>query len=441
MFCPNCDTQTSEDICPKCKTDILQYTLIDEMSYKFYNKGLSLAKRGDISGAIFELEKAVVINSNNITALNLLGLCYDRVGRIADASKFWIRSCLIEEDNVAGEYIKVVEDKASKRERINESIKMYNQGLIYAKQKSFDIATIQLKNCIDRNGDFVEALNLLSLIYITQGEIQKAVPLLRRAIKIDNSNAKTKLYLEEIGYSSNSRNENKEPRRLEKAKTSQKGYRGIGIGFISGIILVVLATFIFNISSFNIGDLINKNSYEEQITKLDMTISANEIEIQSLVSENEELKTQNESLQQSYDDLSSYVYLDEAQVFIDNGDYLNASKMIESINTETLSADKIDQYNNLKNEAYPNASRNLYDSGVSKYGVGEYENALIDLEESIKYGGTVKDYYPSTLFYIGRCKEGLNDINSAKEYYQKILDEYPNDDIVYSAKSRLNTIS
>ncbi len=449
MFCPKCDTETDQVVCPNCNTDILQYTLVDKMSYEAYNKGLTYAKKGDMSKAIECLEEAVKINSSNITALNLLGLCYDKVGRIADASKYWIRSCLVEEDNVASEYIKVVEEKASKRERINESVKMYNQGLIYAKQKSFDIAIIQLKNCIERNGDFVEALNLLSLIYITQGEADKAIPLLRRVLKIDINNEKATVYLESMGYGSPKQSGKREIKRStkkskeEKKPQQDKSKKNIIIGFISGVICVMIINAIVLSSQigFSFGNIFSMKGYEDELTNLDMTISANEIEIESLQDENENLRTENEQLKQDYDVLNVYVSLDKAQLSKDSGDYITSAQIISEISPESVTTDKIDLYNTLKNEVYPKASRSLYDSGVTKYGQGKYDDALVDLEMSIQYGGTVKDYYPSTLFYIGRCKEGQGDNESAKVYYQKIIDEYPQDDIVYSAKSRLNTIS
>ncbi len=449
MFCPKCDTETNEVVCPNCKTDILQYTLVDKMSYEAYNKGLAFAKKGDMSSAINSLEEAVEINSSNITALNLLGLCYDRVGRIADASKYWIRSCLVEEDNVAGEYIKIVEEKASKRERLNESIKMYNQGLIYAKQKSFDIAVIQLKNCIERNGDFVEALNLLSLIYITQGENEKAIPLLRRVLKIDINNEKATSYLDSMGYgmTKHSKREMKRPAKRSKEEGSKtestRNKKDIMIGFACGVACVLLINTVMLTSQvgFSFQNIFSMKGYEEELTNLDMTISANEVEIKSLTEENEALKTENATLKQDYDTLNVYVALDQAQTSIDAGDFVGAAQTISEINPDYVTADKIDLYNTLKNESYTKASRALYDSGVTKYGLGKYDEALADLEMSIQYGGTVKEYYPSTLFYIGRCKEGLGDTESAKAYYQKIIDEYPNDDIVYSANSRLNTIS
>ncbi len=456
MFCPNCGIKTDESICPSCQTDILQYTLVDKMSFEAYNKGLSLAKDGDISGAIVELEKSIKYNGTNITALNLLGLCYDRVGRIGDASKYWIRSCLVEDDNVATEYVKAVEEKASKREKLNESVKMYNQGLIYARQKSYDIAIIQLKNCIDRNEDFVEALNLLATVYVLDGEPERAVPLLKRVLKIDVKNKKALQYLESLNYKySPSKKVPKKEKDTKKADPQvQKMYKqrnpkvvnrdtmfAFGMG-LTVMLLVYLLLLLPNLQSgFNTNRLASEKGYKDQIQQQSTTISANETELNSLRLENTNLKDENAKLKKDYDALAVYVNLDKADKSIQDKDYKTAASQIADIDPTAVAASEVDKYNELKLASYPLASKSYYDSGVAKYGQQKFQEGIDDFELSIKYGGTDKSYYPNTLFYLGRCYEGLGNNEQAKTYYDKIVNEYPNNDTVYSAKSRLNTIS
>ncbi len=454
MFCPNCGIKTDENICPSCKTDILQYTLVDKMSFEAYNKGLTLAKAGDISNAIVELEKAVKYNSTNITALNLLGLCYDKLGRIADASKYWIRSCLIEDDNVATEYVKVVEEKISRRERLNESIKMYNQGLVYARQKSYDIAIIQLKNCIERNENFVEALNLLAFMYIMQGDVDKAIPLLKRVLKIDINNKKAIRYLESVNYRYSAV---KKPSKKEKEvakENAKKAYKqrnrsivnrdtigAFGLG-LAAMLLVYILLVIPNLQSgYNNNKLASEKGYKDQIQQQSTTINANETELSNLRQENTTLKEQNAALQKDYNALAVYVNLDKAEKSIEAKDYKTAATQIAEIDPSAVAATEVDKYNELKGASYPQASKAYYDSGEAKYGQQKYQEAIDDFELSIKFGGTDKSYYPNTLFYLGRCYEGLGNNEQAKTYYEKIINEYPNNDTVYSAKSRLNSIT
>lgn len=457
MNCPKCGIATDDNTCPNCKTDILQYALIDKMSFEAYNRGLSFAKEGDISNAIVELEKSVKYNSTNITALNLLGICYDRVGRIADASKYWIRSCLAFEDNVAQEYLKSVEDEITKREKLNESIKMYNQALVYLKQGSFDIASIQLKNAVDRNPNFVEAMDLLALVHIKQGNNDRAIQLLKKVLKIDAKNETATRYLSSLNYkninkvsdkkSNSNKNVNVQYKNTVNTNSSNTSYVNRQTLFAFGLgLLFMLLVHIFlvipNIRNGYVNDTRDsEKTFKSQITQQDTMIDSKDQEITNLQSENARLQEEQAQLQSEYDSLNVYVSLSKAQDFLDAGDYLSSANAIYSINTASVAADQIDQYNSIKNKSYPNASKSLYDSGVTKYGQQKYQEALQDFNLSIQYGGTEKSYYPSTLFYLGRCYESLGDNDKAKVYYEKILNEYPNDDTSYSAKSRLNVIS
>ncbi len=454
MNCQKCGFETDKSTCPKCETDILQYALIDKMSYASYNKGLDLAKENDISNAIIELNKAITYDSANIAALNLLGLCYDRIGRVADACKYWIRSCLIADENVAQKYLNVVEESVAEREKLNESIKMYNQAIIYLKQDSLDIAIIQLKNAIDRNHQFVDAYNLLALIYIRQNEGDKAIRLLKKVLDIDIRNDKALRYLESLNYKYVSKsNKHKNPETLvTKAERQTKNsfkdksvntkiLLAFGFGMVT-MLLVYLLLVIPNMrSGFSTSKLAFEKGYKDQIAEQNTLITSKQTELTKLQEENEVLKTENETLKKDYAVLNVYVNLDKAQKFLASKDYTNAAQSILSIDANSVKPEQIDTYNKIKSEVYPLASKALYDSGIIKYDQQKYQEALTDFETSIKFGGTEKVYYPSTLFYIGRCYEGLGNNEQAKVYYQKIINEFPNNDSVYSAKNRLNAIS
>ncbi len=460
MNCPKCGVLTDNKICPECKTDILQYTLIDKMSFDAYNKGLTLAKENDISGAISELKKSIKYNKTNITALNLLGVCYDRVGRIADASKYWIMSCLTIEDNVANDYLKNVEDKSSQREKLNESIKMYNQALVYLKQNSLDIAIIQLRNSIDRNPKLIEAHNLLALVYIKSGEKDKAIGLLKKVLKIDSKNEKALRYLEAVNYKfvpyKNNAKAPKEQKNIvreerttnlypKQAKNnslfiSKQSVISFGLGLVLMLLIYVFIV-IPNLQSDIVASSIeSEKGYKDQLSQQTTVISSKDSELLSLKEENEKLKTENATLKQDYAVLNVTVAMNKAEEFIKANDFKSAADAIGSISPDLVKAEQIDRYNSLKNQSYPLASKALYDSGITKYDQKKYQEALDDFQLSIKFGGTDKIYYPSTLFYIGRCYEGLGNNEQAKVYYEKIISEFPNNDSVYSAKSRLDSI-
>lgn len=452
MNCPKCGASSDNGFCPNCKIDISQYSLINKMSIDAYNCGLDLAKENDISNAIVELTKAVQYDRENIKALNLLGLCYDRIGRVSDASKYWIRSCFVVEDNIASEYLKTIEENITKTERINESIKMYNQGLTYLSQGNLDIATIQLKSAIDRNPTFVEAMNLLALSYINQGQKDKAANILTKILKIDSRNSKATRYLnsldEDLVKKTNKKrieNNNKtDVQKVQKNKGSSFAKKAI-IYFLAGLAtwFLISTTLIYPSMKSKLQESSNsaEQSYTDQIEQQNSVISSSEQQISDLQAQLETAQAENQTLKTEYESLNTYVQLDTAESLVSSRDYIGAANSIYSINQDTIPADQVERYTQLKDRVYPTASKSLYDTALGYYNSQKYQEAISDFEVSIRYGGTDKWYYPNTLYYIGRCYEGLGDTEQATTYYNKVISEYPDNEIIYSAQDRLTVMA
>ena len=81
MICYNCGTQLGHDIvCPGCGIQVKTYKKILFTSEALYNKGLRLAKNGELTNAIESLKMSLKFNKRNIKARNLLGLLYLRIG-------------------------------------------------------------------------------------------------------------------------------------------------------------------------------------------------------------------------------------------------------------------------------------------------------------------------------------------------------------------------
>jgi tetratricopeptide (TPR) repeat protein len=65
---------------------------------------------------------------------------------------------------------------------------MFNQALGHIKQKSDDLAIIQLKKAVEINPRFVDALNLLTLCYLIQNDRDRANSAAERVLSIDLQN-------------------------------------------------------------------------------------------------------------------------------------------------------------------------------------------------------------------------------------------------------------
>ena len=81
------------------------------ISNSFYNAGLELAKRRDLTGAVEYLKKCLNLNKYHIDARNLLGLIYYEMGEAALALKEWVISKnLRHRGNIADDYIRDMRD-------------------------------------------------------------------------------------------------------------------------------------------------------------------------------------------------------------------------------------------------------------------------------------------------------------------------------------------
>ena len=158
MRCYNCGCQLSEhDFCTACGADVAIYKKIMKLSNRFYNEGLEKASVRDLSGAINSLRQSLKFNKNNVEARNLLGLVYVEIGEVVAALSEWVISKnLRPKKNIADDYIEMVQSNPTRLENINQTIKKYNQALLYCNQDSKDLAIIQLKKVLSLNPKFVK---------------------------------------------------------------------------------------------------------------------------------------------------------------------------------------------------------------------------------------------------------------------------------------------
>ena len=218
MFCYNCGCQLSEhDFCTACGADVSLYKKIMSMSNRFYNDGLEKAGVRDLTGAINSLRQSLKFNKNNIEARNLLGLVYFETGEVVAALSEWVISKNMRpEKNIADDYINMLQSNASRLDAINQTIKKYNQALLYCNQDSKDLAIIQLKKVLSLNPKFIRAHQLLALLYMDSEQWDKAERELRKCMDIDRNNTQTLRYLKEVEMQLAPDENSKQPGRRKK---------------------------------------------------------------------------------------------------------------------------------------------------------------------------------------------------------------------------------
>ena len=190
MICYHCGCNlTAHDFCTNCGAEVGLYKKIMAVSNLYYNEGLEKAGVRDLSGAIVSLRQSLKFNKHNIEARNLLGLVYFEMGEVVAALGEWVISKNMRPNkNIADDYINMVQSNATKLDTINQTIKKYNQALIYCHQDSKDMAIIQLKKVLSLNPKFMRAHELLALLYIDSEQWERAERELKKCCQIDTNN-------------------------------------------------------------------------------------------------------------------------------------------------------------------------------------------------------------------------------------------------------------
>jgi len=112
-----------------------------------------------------------------------------------------ISSNYLPEHNIAAKYIQEVQSDSDKLDEANQLAKQYNQALTYAKQGTKDLAFLQLKRILAAYPHFVKGYLLLALLYMDNGNFDKAKKALKRVLRIDKNNTLAVKYLNEMGVS------------------------------------------------------------------------------------------------------------------------------------------------------------------------------------------------------------------------------------------------
>ena len=452
MICYRCNKEIgNEPFCPICGTDVSMLLKIKRLSNMYYNDGLQKAQVRNLSGAIISLKKSLKFNKYNIDARNLLGLVYYEMGEVVDALSEWVISkSYQEEDNIAGRYLEAIRENRAQLEAINQTIKKYNQALLYCKQDSRDMAIIQLKKVLSLNPKLVKGHQLLALLYLQEDKLEQAKKELRNAGKIDADNTITLRYLKEVNI------------RLREKGGSRKKKEDDLISYQSGNEMIIMpkrfqdyslgSTLLYLLIGLVIGALAigflvvpgieskAKHDSKEQLLELNDKLSANAQLIDTQTEQIAELEAQIVTLQGQAGALpaqtAAYEALLSAYVAYIGNDFLTAGASLESLDSTQLSATALGTYNALATAITEPYNKALYDAGYQSYTSENYPDAIDKLLRIVSKDPTYKDGYAT--YYLAQAYRKNGDVEAAKPYYQYIIENYPGTQRATTAKNYVN---
>lgn len=467
MNCYKCGCLLSEyDYCTGCGTEVALYKRIMGLSNHFYNDGLEKAAVRDLSGAIVSLRQSLKYNKNHIEARNLLGLVYFEMGEVVAALKEWVTSQNIRpKKNIANDYIDMVQSNPTRLDTINQTIKKYNQALLYCYQDSLDLAVIQLKKVLSYNPKFLQAHQLLALLYMNSEEWEKAQRELFKCSQIDANNTTTLRYQKEVEHMLTPEDTGKSAPRKESASGRSVRYQSgnemiiqpmntkeskgvsslvnLGLGVIIGVAIACFLILPGRIQSARAEVNKELRAVSEQSDAKTATIDELEQKIQKLEDEKAALAEEISSFEVTDDTADDLMMAVDS--YLENPDDLEPIiGYLEKLEAENEGEDAVKRtqaYMTLYEKLVSLVSEQLedyyYDAGYASFTARDYEAAIPNLKKAYQNN----DRNVNALFYMGLSCYRSGHYSEAKEAFAEVIDKFPTTNSASQSRTYLAEIN
>jgi len=459
MQCPNCNaTYTSGNKCPSCNIDTVLYMGITRLSNKLYNQGLERLRNADFTYGIEALKKSVNVNKNNVPARNLLGLALFEVGHVGEALMHWVVSTsLLKEDNPASDYIEKVHKNARNLEKLNDAVGMYNQALGHIKQKSDDLAIIQLKKAVETNPRFVDAINLLTLCYLIQSDKDRAAASVERVLTLDVQNPGALSYYSVLnpGRSRPSLiRQNTAPRRQVPAQnTSYKALQEKKatnfhiseiLSFVLGVISAAAIIYFLIIPAL-------QSEGDAEVARVRQQLEAAQLTHEAILEDTNErtaiMAESMEGLQAEITNLEAARELQDRIIRVHHAYRLFSENQlqesidrIENIDTAGLPPDIIGYMEDIRAGAYPQLGATHFTVGQQAFNGNDHYLALVNLELAFRFLDETSTNWNELLFLLGSIYYSDGRLEEAQGLISALRERAPNHRPVLST-NMLNSIN
>lgn len=472
MICYNCGaTLTHNDFCTNCGADVARYKKIVSTANLLYNMGLDKARVRDLSGAAETLRQCLKLDKSNVDARNLLGLVYFEIGEYVLALNEWVISKnLRPTKNIADDYISLLQDNPAKLDTYSQAVKKYNQALSYCYQGSLDLAVIQLKKVLSLNPKYVQAHQLLALLYINDEQWEDAKRELNRCQKIDVGNTITLRYLNETrnildmddddgsyggGLDIKSRKSGNSG--VIKSRDTSDSYSApvirkenrtvatiinVAIGILIGVAVAYLLILPARISAAREG-------VDESLKAAGEQLDAKTAEINSL---EQNLKSVNGQVDKLKEELDMYTgesgrmsavenLLGAVNSYLENPEDMKAvAEYLDQIDEDTLSEASESfgtVYKLMMSKVGVDVGAEYYDSGMKSYQAEMYEDAIKDLTKAYSYDNSNGD----ALYNLGNAYRKSGDNVNAIDTYNKVIEEFPDTEMATRSQQYVNELN
>lgn len=455
MICYRCRQEAGkDDYCPSCGTDLRVFQKAVRISNTYYNDGLEKARVRNLSGSIISLKKSLKLNKYNTDARNLLGLVYYEMGETVDALSEWVISKNFQpEDNRAGAYLNSIQKSQGQLAAVNQTIKKYNQALVYCRQGSRDLAIIQLRKVLSLNSHLVKGHQLMALLYIQENKLEQAKKSLRSAGKIDTNNTLTLRYLKEVNQQLKEQSSKRKKRKPEDDLISYqsgnetiimpKRFKESSLGEAFGYIVLGLAVGVA-VTCFLIVPNVRKLAVDDarkQLLSANDTITTNTQTISSLNKQIEDLQAQLDDAakdsEEVQEEINAYEDLLNAYVAYAGDDMVTAGEKMEKIDKSYLSKNAKEIYRAMEEDVTEEYLRELYAQAYRAYNRRDYEEAIEAFKTVVEKEEDYED--GNAAYYLAQSYRANDDLESAQPYYKYIIENHPNTSRAATAKNYVDS--
>ncbi len=449
MRCIYCQTPLSGiDYCTGCGADITLQKRIIRISNLLYNEGLEKAQVRDLSGAIDCLKRSLKFNKENVDARNLLGLVYFETGEVVSALSEWVISKNLNVPNNAADiYIAKLQANKNKLDAINQTIRKYNQALLYCRQDNDDMAVIQLKKVLSQNPKFIKAYHLLALLYLKKQDYEKARKLLKKAAYVDNTNTTTLRYLKEVEAATGISTSLDMKRKKKYAREEKVNKETGATTYMSGNEMIIqpatfressaVATFLNICLGLVLGGAIvwflvvpaTRQSIHadtnQQVTDANTKMAQQVARVQDLEEEIEGYQKQIQEAEKTMEDADkkaeSYDQILEAADIYLKGDLPNAAAALAKVDKDSMTGQGEALYTDLNGLLQDYVFNEAFHKAGSLYVAGNYQEAIPEYLKAVEAN---PDSYDA-IKYLAWAYRNIGDTANADKYFKEALQKFP----------------
>ena len=362
---------------------------MNKKAQKAYDKAMDYYEKGKINKALEICEEILSEGLDNAPVLNFKGLLLYQKGSLSEAVTVWRINQDINNDEIAGNYIK---DSEADKNRLD----LYKQGEKALNQLNIDKALEVFNRCAESDFNAIKVNTGIGMCYQKKGDFYRAKEYIDKALRIDESAVAAKIIDKEL----------KENGVYSESSNSSKG-------------ALIVITSLVVIAALTAGGYLVMTKFKNK--------DGEQEKIQEVQADNLEGTVKGE-------DQNKNLNAEKLKSLVAANDFDGIYEELKNVKTESVSSQDSEIYNKAVKLMENEGATKFYDYGLWYFNQGNYKDAGISLDKAYTYceGNAYKQHI---LFYrASNSLKGRDEKNALKqyeEYYSKYSKGVYTDEALY----------